>query len=107
MAKNLFFINNNSLWNQFCEFIPIAGFRFMTTKTSLTIRLLKLFFILFYVINRWFAFTIFILSVSGLISQLIYLLQQYLKDSVLISSRQYRVNRVTLPLIYFCNVLSE
>lgn len=57
-------------------------------------------------ISRCAALFVFILTVFGLTAQLTYLINQYFKESLLISSVQYRVDKFQLPVVYVCSILN-
>lgn len=84
--------NARRLWDQFCEYTELPGFRFMTSKVAMLIRL---------------AATItFVCSLFGMGAQLWYLIGQYLRNSVQTSSRKYRIQQMALPIVYMCNRLN-
>jgi hypothetical protein len=97
------------LWNQFCEFTSIAGFRFMTSKISLAIRChfnISAMHPLYELVFSSAALLTFTASLFGLGKQLDYLVEQYMEDRVTASSTQSRAGEIPLSLVYICSMLN-
>ncbi|KAI3420213.1 hypothetical protein GPALN_003531 [Globodera pallida] len=80
------------LWDRFCVFTDLPGFRLMHSAIPRAIRMATIF--------------LFFSSLAAMNAQLGYLLVQYLRSQVQTSTRKYRLERMALPFVYLCHQLN-
>src|SRR4051812_36989048 len=102
--SRFFHIQLPRVWNQFCNFTSIAGFRFMTTRISLPIRW-SLTMGIIELLYRLSALVIFLLSLLAFSIQIYLLVAQYLSNRLDISSMKFRQEQIPLPIVYVCSIL--